>query len=92
MTADEVAAAVLAFAEELANHRRAATIHVPALDLPEGTDTLELLVGPSSQLLSEPVDDARDLDAREFVEELTTRTRELVSPTTEWEDSFDWEH
>jgi hypothetical protein len=77
-TSDEIAAAVLDYAATLANHDRADTIHVPALDLPGGAETVELLIGPASQLVSSPIDDERDTPpGAEFLADLVARADRL---------------
>lgn len=77
-TSDAIAAAVLHYAATLANHDRADTIQVPAIGLPGGAETVELLVGPASQLVSSPIDDAGDDPAGdEFLADIGVRTDRL---------------
>jgi hypothetical protein len=91
-TSDAIAGAVLDYAAILANHDRADTIHVPAIGLPEGAETVELLIGPASQLVSTPIDDARDDPAAEaFLAELGTRTERLEHRYVVPRSPMDWE-
>lgn len=71
ITSDEAAEAVLAYAAALANHDRAATVRIPAVGLAAGATTVEMLVGPASQLASFPVESDQDEPAADaFVAEL----------------------
>lgn len=71
ITSDEAAEAVLAYAKALANHARAATVNIPAVGLAAGATTVEMLVGPSSQLASFPIEsDEEEPAADAFVAEL----------------------
>lgn len=92
-TGDDIAAAVLDYAAALANHGRADTIHVPALDLPAGFSTVELLVGPASQLVGRPIE-ATDAapDGAELIADLLERTRKLEQRWIPPQSSIsDWE-
>jgi hypothetical protein len=94
VTADDIASLLLEYAAALANHDRAAAIHVPAIDLPHGATTIEVLVGPASQLLAEPVDDiGRVPDGGEFVADIRARIAELDKPLLAdgWEPSPTWD-
>ncbi len=92
-TGDDIAAAVLAYAAVLANHDRADTIDVPALELPAGSDTIELLVGPASQLVARPIESSDAApDGTEFIADLLERTRKLEQRwSTPESSSFDWD-
>lgn len=93
LTGDDISDAVLEYAAALANRQQAASIHVPAADLPEGATTIDLLVGPSSQLLSEPVTDVVTVpDGTAFIADLAERTRALNAPWSPIEhDSPSWD-
>lgn len=54
-TGDEIAAAVLEYARELARNATADTVFIPARTLAGDAGRVELMLGPSSQLLSEPL-------------------------------------
>jgi hypothetical protein len=77
LTGDGIADAVLDYAAELANAGKAAKLVVPALDLEQRPEFVALVVGPSSQLLAEPVAMGHELDDEEFTEALLLRTRLL---------------
>lgn len=78
ITSDEAAEAVLAYAAALANHDRAATVHIPAVGLAAGGTTVEMLVGPASQLASFPIEsDEEEPAADAFVAELQSLIDEL---------------
>ncbi len=63
LTGDGIADAVLDYAAELANAGKAAKLTVPALDLEQQPEFVSLVVGPSSQLLAEPVAMGHELGA-----------------------------
>ncbi len=77
MTGDDIADAVLDYAAELANAGKAATLRVPTLDLEQEPESVSLVVGPSSQLLAEPVAAGHELSDDAFIETLRLRTRLL---------------
>jgi hypothetical protein len=88
VTSDEVA--VMEYAADLANRNEAATLLVPALGLADGESRVELLVGPASQLMSQPIHDERvlPLDA-DFLTDLESRIAALTERprfATEWDD------
>lgn len=81
LTGDEIAHAVLEYAEALAKDGRADIVEIPVVLPSGGAGTATLLVGPSSQLASvteessllAPSDDA-------LVDDLRDRTMRLGSP------------
>ncbi len=77
LTGDGIADAVLDYAAELANAGKAAKLVVPALDLEQRHEFVSLVVGPSSQLLAEPIATGHELDDEKFTEALWLRTRLL---------------
>jgi hypothetical protein len=89
VTGDDIAEAVLAYAAALANSDRAATIHVPS----DGGATVEMLVGPSSQVLTEAVEsDGADPDGDAFVAELQARIARLEQgPAPHPDSAVEWD-
>ena len=79
LTGDGIADAVLDYAAELANAGKAAKVEVPALDLEQRPEQVLLLIGPSSQLLAEPVSVGQEIDDETFTTELRRKTRVLQS-------------
>ena len=74
ITSEAVAQSVLEYAAALGNRGQAATIDVPAVGLPRGAKTVELLVGPASQLAAEPVDaELEVLDDEPFLLDIQER-------------------
>ncbi|WP_348788014.1 hypothetical protein [Leifsonia sp. NPDC080035] len=89
-TGDAIAEALLAYARALARNGTADTVFVPA-HTAEGDDgTIELLVGPASQLVSEPVELAGpELADDDLVERLRTLTAELEPRRPEAQSAAD---
>lgn len=81
LTGDSIAEAVLDFAAELANAGKAAKLDVPALDLELRPEQVSLVLGPSSQLLAEPVSVGQEIEDPLFTRQLQSRTRVLQSKT-----------
>jgi hypothetical protein len=81
LTGDRIADAVLDYAAELANAGKAAKLDVPALDLEQRPERVSLLVGPSSQILAEPVSLGREIDDETFTALLRRKTTVLQSKT-----------
>ncbi len=79
LTGDGIADALLDYAAELANAGKAAKVEVPALDLEQRPERVLLLIGPSSQLLAEPVSVGQEIDDETFTTELRRKTRVLQS-------------
>jgi hypothetical protein len=77
LTGDDIADAVMDYAAELANAGKAAKLVVPALDLEQRPEFVSLVIGPSSQLMAEPVATGREIDDEEFTDALLLRTRLL---------------
>jgi hypothetical protein len=77
LTGDTIADAVLDYAAELANAGKAAKVDVPTLDLEQNPQKVILVLGPSSQLLAEPIALGRELEDEPFAVELRRRTRVL---------------
>lgn len=79
LTGDSIADAVLDYAAELANAGKAAKIDVPALDLEQRPERVLLVIGPSSQLMAEPVSLGQEIDDEAFRLQLVLKTRVLQS-------------
>lgn len=79
LTGDGIADAVLDYAAELANAGKAAKLDVPALDLEQRLERVSLLVGPSSQILAEPVVAVQEIDDETFTAQLRRMTKVLRS-------------
>lgn len=80
LTSDEVAAAVLSYAASLARAGAAETVVVPGVDEQGRPTEVELLVGPASQMASEPVDVDFEVSAAEFLDDLSQRTSSRARP------------
>ena len=75
-TGDAIAEALLDYARALARNGTADTVFVPAHTAEGDPGSIELLIGPASQLVSEPV----DLAGRELTDEaLVGRLRSLTA-------------
>ncbi|HTL40471.1 MAG TPA: hypothetical protein VL294_03265 [Pseudolysinimonas sp.] len=93
ITSDAIAETLLEYAAQLANADRAANVHVPALDEFGQPFDISVVIGPASQLLSEPViNSAADPDGDGFIADVTQRMRDLRRswPTTPF-DRIEWE-
>lgn len=94
VTSDEVAEILLEYAAALANADRAASVEVPAAGLPTGEESMQILVGPASQLMSAPIEsDESVMGAEGFVDEMRKRIDDLqrgwTRPATE--SAIDWD-
>jgi hypothetical protein len=91
VTTPAAAAAVMEYAEMLGNTGRAANVFVPAVGLPAGTFAVELLIGPASQLASEPVEsDEPAPDDTVFLSRMAQQS-ERETTTRVWSDD-DWSY
>ena len=79
LTGDGIADAVLDYAAELANAGKAAKLDVPALDLEQRREQVSLVIGPSSQLMAEPIVVGQEMEDETFTQQLRRRTRVLQS-------------
>jgi hypothetical protein len=77
ITGDGIADAVMDYAAELANAGKAAKLVVPALDLEQRPESVALVIGPSSQLLAEPVAVGHEITDDAFTDALNLRIRLL---------------
>jgi hypothetical protein len=85
-TGDALAEALMEYARALARHDIADTVFLPGRTLQGERDLVEVLIGPASQIVSEPVDLVGDeIDDPELVERLRGLTAQLAprTPTIE---------
>lgn len=85
-TGDALAEAVMEYARALARHGIADTVFVPGRTLQGDRDRIEVLLGPASQIVSEPVDlDSAEIEDADLVGSLGAKTAELAprKPTAE---------
>jgi hypothetical protein len=78
VSGDRIVDAVSRFAAANANARRTAEVQVPAMDLDGAVQKIGIVLGPASQLFSEPVIAQDELEDEEFVERIESLTRQLV--------------
>ena len=78
VSGDRIVDAVSRFAAANANAKRAAEVQVPAMNLDGTVQNIGIVVGPASQLFSEPVIARDELEDEEFVERIESLTRDLV--------------
>jgi len=86
VTGDDIADAVLAYAQALAMKGRSDSIDVPAIDRNGAPRVFSILVGPASQMLTSDslsVDEARgdEITDEGLVAELASRTAALAGPS-----------
>lgn len=76
-TGDALAAALMEYARALARHDIADTVFVPGRTMQGDVDKVELLIGPASQIVSEPVElvgpELEDAELVTHLEELTAK-------------------
>ncbi|UAJ78366.1 hypothetical protein IT072_13975 [Leifsonia sp. ZF2019] len=78
-TGDDIAAAVLEYARQLARSETADTVLVPGRGVEGGTGSVEFLLGPASQLVSEPLAfSGPEIEDAEFVRTLHRRASRLA--------------
>ena len=78
LTGDRLAHALAVYAHALARHGRADIVLMPARTSAGAVGPVEMLVGPASQLLSEPWDDVElEIEDGQKVAELERLTAEL---------------
>ncbi|HEY4153736.1 MAG TPA: hypothetical protein VGM38_10495 [Pseudolysinimonas sp.] len=77
LTGDRIAEAVLEYAAELANAGKAAKLDVPVLDLEQRPEQVSLVIGPSSQLLAEPITVGQEIDDEAFTQRVRRMTHVL---------------
>ncbi|MBD8585807.1 hypothetical protein IFT77_13070 [Frigoribacterium sp. CFBP 13729] len=86
VTGDDIADAVLAYAQALAMKGRSDSIDVPAIDRNGAPRVFSILVGPASQMLTSDslsVDEARgdEITDEGLVADLASRTAALAGPS-----------
>jgi hypothetical protein len=94
VTSDEVAEVLIEYAAALANADRAASVDIPVTGLATGDSSLQLLVGPASQLMSSPTEVEGSIDGGEaFVAEMRVRIDKLQrgwsGPSSS--STYDWD-
>ncbi|WP_431220857.1 hypothetical protein [Leifsonia xyli] len=78
-TGDALAEALLEYARALARHDIADTVFVPGRTMQGDLDRIELLIGPASQIVSEPVDlVGAELEDADLVAHLKGLTAQLA--------------
>lgn len=77
ITADRVSDAVIEYAQLLALRSRSDVVTVPAFTADNEATSVDMLIGPASQLIAEPVPDEVELDIEEFLVELSERVERL---------------
>lgn len=91
-TGDALAEALMDYARALARHGIADTIFVPGRTMQGDTDRMELLIGPASQIVSEPVELVGvEIEDDELVGRLHDLTAQLAprKPAAEATDGSD---
>jgi hypothetical protein len=79
VTADEIADEVIRYAKALASAHVADTVRMPAVESDGTVRTVELLIGPASQITSVEVDDRLvTLPIRETIDDLEGRIRSVL--------------
>jgi hypothetical protein len=86
VTGDDIADAVMAYAQALAMKGRSDSIEVPAVDASGSPRVFTVLIGPASQMLTSDaltVDEARGDEIRDerIVADLAARTAALAGPS-----------
>jgi hypothetical protein len=79
VSGDRIVEAVSRFAAANANADRAAEIEVPAMDVDGSIQKIGIVLGPASQLFSEPVIAQDELEDVDFVARMEALTRDLVA-------------
>lgn len=78
-TGDALAEALLEYGRALARHNIADTVFVPGRTLQGDRDRIEVLIGPASQIVSEPVDlVGSEIEDAELVDHLGELTAQLA--------------
>jgi hypothetical protein len=78
VTGSDIAHAVLAYAQALASNGDSATVTIPVLHDDGSVVTAEILIGPASQLITEPYEStAPELEDADAIARLTDATGRL---------------
>ncbi len=92
VTGDDVAKALLDYAATLGGQGKAVALGVPAMDIAHGTLEVDLLVGPASQMIAEPIDTREpELESAKFVQELRDRIARLERPAWSGRGLIEWD-
>ncbi len=92
MTGDAVASTLMEYAALLAGQGRTAALIVPANDPQGGRHELDLLIGPASQIIAEPLyTDEPEWEAPDFVSAVRDRIHQLEHPRWNGETNLDWD-
>jgi hypothetical protein len=78
VSGDRIVDVVARYAAANANAERAAEIDVPAVDIDGQPIKIGIVLGPASQMFSEPVLRERELEDDQFVAEMEERIQDLV--------------
>ncbi len=79
ISGDRIVDAVSRFAAANANAERAAEIEIPAVDIDGRVQMIGVVLGPASQMFSEPVLAETELEDEEFVARVDALTAQLVA-------------
>ena len=102
VTGSEIAEALMEYAAVLAQQRTAASIDIPVVHADGSIGTASLLLGPASQLVSEPVEEVpgREVTDHSLVQRLRRLTAALApkwpvaraetTPESETTVDYDW--
>jgi hypothetical protein len=102
VTGSEIAEALMEYAAVLAQQRTAASIDIPVVHADGSIGTASLLLGPASQLVTEPVDEepGKEVTDHSLVQRLRRLTAALApkwpaaraetTPETEPTVDYDW--
>jgi hypothetical protein len=79
VSGDRIVEAVTRFAAANANAERAAEIEVPAVDVDGRVQRIGVVLGPASQMFTEPVLAEKELEDEDFVARVDALTQQLVA-------------
>ena len=80
LTGSSIAHAVLRYAAALSDADLATSLEVPGRTEEGIEGRFEILLGPASQILVEPTDDADEIEDPEFLADITRLTTVLITP------------
>jgi hypothetical protein len=81
ITGDAIAHAIIEYASELARHESSDTVDIPTVNGGGVATRAEMLLGPASQFVIEPVDtEAEDPIDEALVAEIEGKTAKLLAP------------
>jgi hypothetical protein len=79
LTGDDIATSVVRYATALARAKTADTVRIPIMR-DDRQSTVEMLIGPSSQLIIEDAGEGRIADSEVFLDELETKRDRIEHP------------